>query len=256
MKYDYDSIFKLPFTERIYNKEPYLKELKATVLFVENNVAVFDKTIFYAESGGQVSDTGKIITSDDKIANVTDVQHKFGSKLSIKRTDVDVPYIDVETRVVHFFSSEIDFSIGDVVTMNIEWNRRYSIMKHHTLAHFLFYAFNRFFDEENESVSVKGCFIDENKASFSLNKKISIEGWETIKGYALEKINSDKEVIIEPEEKTDTIFYWRYDDIIIPCGGTHIEKLNELDGNSIFFIRKIQEKIAAEYIYQVTIFLC
>ncbi|MBD2785169.1 alanyl-tRNA editing protein [Xenorhabdus sp. DI] len=238
MKYDYDSVFRLPFTERTYNKNSYSRELKAKALFVEGNIAVFDKTIFYAESGGQVSDIGKIITPDHKIHNVIDVQHKFGSKLSIKRTDVDVPFIDVETRIVHFFSSPVDFKIGDIVTMSIEWDRRYSIMKHHTLAHFLFYAFNRVFNESHESISVKGCSIDENKASFSLNKKISMEAWETIKAYTLEKIHLDKQVIIEPEAKTDTIFYWRYDDLIIPCGGTHIEKLNELDKNSIFFHKK------------------
>ncbi|GAB7194136.1 hypothetical protein OS31_30480 [Dickeya oryzae] len=43
---DIQSISNLPPTIRLYNQTPYAQEATATVLYSEDNIAIFDKTIF------------------------------------------------------------------------------------------------------------------------------------------------------------------------------------------------------------------
>ena len=50
-----------------------------TLAFGEEAVVILDKTPFYAESGGQVGDTGVIITDEGGIFNVKDTQKQAGS---------------------------------------------------------------------------------------------------------------------------------------------------------------------------------
>ena len=51
-------------TEAVYEKNSYLKSLKAKILDIrynDNIEVLFDKTIFYPEGGGQPSDVGFIV---------------------------------------------------------------------------------------------------------------------------------------------------------------------------------------------------
>ena len=47
-------------TRKVFWENPYLIELEATVSYVKDNDIMLDKTIFYAQSGGQESDHGFI----------------------------------------------------------------------------------------------------------------------------------------------------------------------------------------------------
>ena len=54
-------------TEKLYLKDSYLKEFSARVESItDGKFVVLDKTGFYAQGGGQPSDTGKLITADGK----------------------------------------------------------------------------------------------------------------------------------------------------------------------------------------------
>ncbi|WFO12090.1 hypothetical protein MAY82_12915 [Edwardsiella ictaluri] len=59
MEFHYDRVYAQPATQRIYNQESYLTTLEATLLYLENDLAVFDRTIFYAESGGRFATSGQ-----------------------------------------------------------------------------------------------------------------------------------------------------------------------------------------------------
>ncbi|AVZ84078.1 serine-tRNA(Ala) deacylase AlaX [Edwardsiella ictaluri] len=236
MEFHYDRVYAQPATQRIYNQESYLTTLEATLLYLENDLAVFDRTIFYAESGGQVCDVGSIrAVVGGAPCPVVDVQHKLGHRLYIKREGVNVPLVDVETRIVHRLAYAPNLQPGDRVIMQINWSRRYAIMRHHTLAHFLFSAFSRHF---SASASVKGCIIDAQKAVFSLDKKLSDDDFSAIQSYTREMLAQGSPMWIEPAPETDTLFYWNYGETIIPCGGTHVQALAEISDAAIFFHKK------------------
>ena len=83
-----------------------------------NAVVVLDKTVFYAESGGQVADTGKI-KFDGGLFTVTDVK-KNSSGIFI-----------------HYGKTDGKISVGDTVNAEIDINRRKKTRANHTAAHLL-----------------------------------------------------------------------------------------------------------------------
>ncbi len=98
-------------------EDSYLRECDSTVVSVEGNDVVLDRTVFYPRGGGQPSDTGKLVAEDGREANVSGVRKKDG-------------------RIVH----ETDFAslkAGDKVRCLIDWERRHVLMRMHTAAHVL-----------------------------------------------------------------------------------------------------------------------
>ena len=49
-------------TDLLFNQDSYLKETEASIIGVEENIIKLDRTIFYAESGGQPGDQGEIVS--------------------------------------------------------------------------------------------------------------------------------------------------------------------------------------------------
>lgn len=120
-------ISKLKPTELLFHKDPYMKEFAGTVVFSKPGLLVLDKTAFYAEGGGQLSDIGKIMWKEG-VANVVHV---------VKVGDV----------IVHKLKENVTIPIGTVVKGLIDWNRRSILMKHHTSTHIILGAARRVLGE-------------------------------------------------------------------------------------------------------------
>jgi misacylated tRNA(Ala) deacylase len=104
-------------TKALYLADSYLKETPATVVSVKDGkFVVLDQTIFYAKGGGQPCDTGKIVRGSE-VYNVVYVG-KFSSEIS---HEVD----------------HAGLQPGDKVTLTLDWERRYKLMRSHTAAHVL-----------------------------------------------------------------------------------------------------------------------
>ena len=84
---------------------------------------VLDRTPFYAESGGQVGDTGAMTTADGAVLRVLDTQYGL--------PEVTVHHCEVERGTV---------SEGDEVTAAIDRPRRDAIRRNHTATHLLHWA--------------------------------------------------------------------------------------------------------------------
>ena len=114
-------------TEYVFRSQSYLKTLDAKVTeIVPDGGIVFDRTIFYAASGGQPNDTGRIVTGDGRIIPVTNVVHPEGDK----------------TRIVHRpVEGAAPLRVGDTVTLELDWDRRYRLMRMHTALHLLSVVF-------------------------------------------------------------------------------------------------------------------
>jgi alanyl-tRNA synthetase len=213
----------LPPTIKMFHADPYRSEATAKVLFVKDDLVVTDQSIFYAESGGQVPDTGTI----DGVG-VVDVQKQGGHTARINHPRVDVPMIAVDTFIVHRLDRPASFAVGDEVAMKIDWHRRYLNMRYHSAAHFLFHAVRTVVPCDGNGPLTRGCHIHSESARFDYFDPVPAEAIEPIERLANELIDKGLTIRMEREPHADDLLYWIYDDIIIPCGGTHVRSAREL----------------------------
>jgi misacylated tRNA(Ala) deacylase len=100
----------------LYHTDSYLRAVDATVTAVDGNRVALDRTIFYAQSGGQLADQGALIW-DGGTARVVDVR-KHGDDIW-QSVEGDVP------------------AVRTAVHGQLDWERRYALMRTHTATHIL-----------------------------------------------------------------------------------------------------------------------
>jgi alanyl-tRNA synthetase len=210
-----------PPTRGIYHDDPYRTTATAIVLAAEGNEAVFDQSIFYPESGGQVADQG---TVNGK--RVTDVQKAGGKPFQLPNGEAAT--VDAVFR--HFFEEDCGLAEGEPVDMEIDWDRRYRNMQMHTLAHFLFHSTGEYLESHGLRRATQGCFISDNSARFDFNSNIPSEAVEPIRERIADLLANSGEAEVTPLEGTHDVFIWRSGDIVIPCGGTHVRHPKEIRG--------------------------
>ncbi|TAL69924.1 MAG: alanine--tRNA ligase [Bacteroidetes bacterium] len=199
---------------------------EAKVLYVKGNQIVLDKTPFYSESGGQVSDTGTIILGGEKY-NVTDVR-KYGDA------------------IVHFINTDVEPLVGEIALAEVNIHRRRHIMRNHSATHLLHEALRQVLGEH---VKQAGSLVAPDYMRFDFNhfEKVSNDDLKKIESIVNEKIFSNIEVktdILPIEEakknpRTKMFFGDKYGDIVRVvkmdesfsqefCGGTHVKNTSEI----------------------------
>jgi alanyl-tRNA synthetase len=109
--------------------------------------AIVDRSPFYAEMGGQVSDTGEVVFPDNKVVPVQAVT-KQGRTFYLK------------------LAGPIEASIPAEVSLKIDVPRRRTIEAHHTATHLLHWALH---EVVNKEVSQKGSFVGPDRLRFDFN---------------------------------------------------------------------------------------
>src|SRR5262245_26853170 len=106
-------------TELLFRDDAYLKTATARVVAVRDNIVELDRTIFYPLGGGQPGDTGFLIRdSGDRIA-ITDTRKapESGGVAHLLPPGTAMPVV------------------GEAVGLEIDWDRRYALMRLHTALH-------------------------------------------------------------------------------------------------------------------------
>jgi len=108
--------------EALFRDDPYLKTATAKVVGINDRGGVLlDRTIFYATSGGQPGDTGRITRED-------------GSEIAIAATITG----QSKDEIIHVpAAGEALPEIGETLELAIDWERRYRLMRMHTACHLL-----------------------------------------------------------------------------------------------------------------------
>lgn len=107
-------------TEDLYSRDAYLSTCDATVTDVTQEGVVLDRTVSYTRGGGQPGDTGVLRWTGGEVR----VADTFRSR---------------ETgQLIHALEEgAVAPTPGTAVTVEIDWERRYTIMRTHTALHSL-----------------------------------------------------------------------------------------------------------------------
>jgi len=218
----------LPRTEKLFHRDPDLLNCSARIIYVSDEFVVLDRSIFYAESGGQDFDTGFI---DD--IPVIDVQDQGGELLSYAQSRVPLPSIRIDTIIVHKLMQPSTFQKGQEVQLSVNKDRRKKLSESHSAAHFLFHASKELFENDDNPLPIKGCHIGEKEFRFDFSGDLSrdqaIEAGELANSLMLKGGG----ITMEASEASDEIFYWLWEDVIIPCGGTHVKSADQVPSFSV-----------------------
>jgi len=189
-------------TKKIFWEDPYLTQLETHIATVKDNDITVEQTIFYALSGGQESDYGTI--GNNRVLQA----RKEGKE------------------IVYTLENGHGLKPGDQVRMNIDWERRYKLMRLHFGAEIVLELAYQNLD----SIEKIGAHIAQDKAriDFKWDENISTV-LPVIKKEALGIIEANQEIIsaFSDEEKEER--YWEIKGFSrVPCGGTHLRKTAEI----------------------------
>ncbi len=115
----------LPKTELLFYDDEYRTKAKGIIIAYTEHGLVLDRTVFYPEGGGQLGDTG-CIRIDGKVFPVVD---------TIKSKETVFHVLDKKTAKNESIQKVLQR--GKEVEMEIDWERRYSLMRHHTSTHII-----------------------------------------------------------------------------------------------------------------------
>ena len=206
----------------IFRSDPYLSSNEATVVAVLEEGLILDKTVFYPEGGGQPGDMGRIANNTFE-ADVTN---------TIKST----------VGILHLIDNKLgSISAGDDVKIDIDWERRYSLMRMHTALHILCSIVDG--AVTGGSVGVQKSRLDfdipgERPDKESLTQQLTeivdrnypvVSSW--ISDQELQE-NPDliRTMSVKPPTGTGQVRMIRIGDAIDfqPCGGTHVKSTGEI----------------------------
>jgi alanyl-tRNA synthetase len=185
---------------------------------------VLDKTPFYAESGGQVGDSGTLFVGNTELI-ITDTK---------KENDL----------IIHF-SENIPDDLGGEVVAKVDAARRKNIMVHHSVTHLMHAALRQVLGTH---VAQKGSLVNEEHLRFDFShfSKVSDEEIAEVEKIVNEKIRENIPVVIKSMKKDEAVamgamalFGEKYGDMVRVvvmdpsysielCGGTHVGNTGEL----------------------------
>ncbi|MED0652109.1 alanyl-tRNA editing protein, partial [Aeribacillus composti] len=218
------------------NEDSYKKEHQAEVIDIKENKIILDETIFYPSGGGQPHDTG-MIKQGNEIFKVNKVQRENG-------------------QIVHYVDNAEKLKQGPVEIL-IDWDRRYKLMRYHTLLHVLAgYLYSKF----GALATGNQIFEDRARIDFQFEEPLTDEQFNEVEEATNKLIQENHHVSIrtvsrEEAEKIDG-FIKTVINLLPPsiqnvrlvtigdideqaCGGTHVKETKEIGS---FQISKIKSK--------------
>tara|TARA_B100000427_G_scaffold299096_1_gene280525 strand:- start:444 stop:2189 length:1746 start_codon:yes stop_codon:yes gene_type:complete len=194
-------------------------------------IIIVNQTPFYGESGGQVGDTGHIVSGEFKF-KVNDVQKKLGNLF--------VHYGKVESGTIN---------LNDSIEMKIDLERRENIRAYHSATHLLHESLRRVLGTH---VTQKGSLVapDRLRFDFSHMKPISNDEINKIENYVNKMVETKSDVktrLMTPKEAVDNgalaLFGEKYGEEVRVlsmgdekdkyfstelCGGTHVRNIGDI----------------------------
>jgi len=220
-------------TDLLFRDDAYLRTATARVLEVHERGIELDRTIFYPLGGGQPGDTGALVRQTGERICLTDTRKgdKPGSVYHISAPGAPRP------------------DVGELVSLEIDWERRYSLMRLHTALHLLSCVVvapvsggNIAPDKGRLDFDIDMGLLDAERITRETNALIAPGAATETIWITDEELDAQPELVktmsVQPPRGAGRVRLLRIPGIDLqPCGGTHVRNISEIGGIRVTRIR-------------------
>jgi misacylated tRNA(Ala) deacylase len=223
-------------TECLFRDDSYLKQCDARVVAItEQGGIVLDRTVFYANSGGQPGDTGALTAPDGTAIPIANAVYTDAAKSEIAHIPA---------------AGSSSVKPGDKVTAAIDWDKRYARMRMHTALHLLSavlpYAVTGGSVGESESrldFDIPESGLDKDAITAKVNEMIASDAAVLSRWISDEELAANpglvKTMSVTPPMGTGQVRLIEIANLDLqPCGGTHVRSVAEIGAVRVTQIEK------------------
>ena len=221
-------------TNELFREDSYLKSCNATITAITDKGVQTDQSVFYPLGGGQLGDSGWLVKSD-------------GSRLPITDT-----LKDKETaQHYHVLEQSNQLSVGDAISLELDWDRRYRFMRFHSCLHMLCSLIDApvtsgaiQVDRARLDFDLKDP-VDKQPITEALNELIHRDVPMSMRWITDAELDAQPELVRTmsvqpPRNAAGTIRLVDFEGVDLqPCGGTHVASTAEIGAVRI---QKIEKK--------------
>lgn len=220
-------------TELLFRDDAYLKTATARVLAITERGIELDRTIFYPLGGGQPGDTGILVRENGERIQIADTR-----KGETMNSVVHIPLVGAALP-----------EPGELLTLELDWARRYSLMRLHTALHVMSCVVvapvsggNIAPDKARLDFDIDMSLLDAARIEQGTNELIA-RGVETQTEWITdEELDARPELVktmsVQPPRGAGRVRLLRIPGIDLqPCGGTHVKNIAEIGGIRVLKIK-------------------
>ncbi|KMO21861.1 alanyl-tRNA editing protein [Methylobacterium platani] len=221
-------------TELLFRGDAYLRETEARIVAADETGLVLDRTVFYAQGGGQPGDRGRLVRED-------------GTEIAV----LDTVYGADKCTVLHRIGPDTARPApGERVRLVLDWPLRHARMRVHTALHLLSVALpypvtgGSIGDGEGRlDFDIPDAGLDKETVTAQLREMIERDAAVSERWISDEELEANpglvKTMSVKPPMGSGRVRLVAIDGLDLqPCGGTHVRRTGEIGAATITAIEK------------------
>ncbi|MGE7412976.1 alanyl-tRNA editing protein [Methylobacterium tarhaniae] len=221
-------------TELLFRDDAYLREAEARIVAADETGLVLDRTLFYAQGGGQPGDRGRIV-------------REGGTEIAI----LDTVYGPDKSIVLHKVApGEAGLTPGERVRLVLDWPLRHARMRVHTALHLLSVALpypvtgGAIGDGEGRlDFDIPDAGLDKEAVTAQLRAMIAQDAAVTDRWISDDELLANPSLVktmsVKPPIGSGRVRLVAIDGLDLqPCGGTHVRRTAEIGTATVTAIEK------------------
>ena len=222
-------------TEPLFREDAYLRDCSARVVGVMPEGGILlDRTVLYAQGGGQPGDSGRIVRQD-------------GETLTIE----NATYASDRSGILHVPAPGSPApAVGEQVTVELDWDKRWPRMRVHTALHLLSvvlpYPVTGGAIGEGEGrldFDIQEAGLDKSEVTDKLQALVAQDAPVSFRWISDEELDANpglvKTMAVKPPRGSGRVRLVEIEGIDLqPCGGTHVRRTGEIGTVAVTDIEK------------------
>jgi misacylated tRNA(Ala) deacylase len=217
----------------LFRSDAYLQTTHAQVVAVHERGIELDRTIFYPLGGGQPGDTGVLVRANGERIAIADTRKGEAPGSVVHIPQPDAPRLEP----------------GETLSLGIDWDRRYALMRLHTALHVMSCVVlapvtggNLSPDKGRLDFDIDMSLLEAGKITSEtnalINRAVATETVWITDAELDARPDLVKTMSVQPPRGTGRIRLLRIPGIDLqPCGGTHVRNIAEIGAIEVVRIR-------------------